>query len=310
MKTHCKCGTLLNPEKPNASECPECARIRARTHYYTKVRPLLPNIVTKDARKKERAAAIALARAEGATHYIVSYPCKKGHFSKRLLSTDQCCECLRERKKTTRKLSDEELKNRARNTYRRGMAKRLGQTRFTSLIACKHGHLGERLVSTGQCCECLAKRDASAPPKPKTRILNKGSKRSRVKASRAKARRYYADTLSKDPIHKLRSTMHQFIRRLFISKNGEATSAILGYTAAQLKERIEFNFKDGMSWDNRGLWHIDHIKPIDRFIAQGVTDPRLINALSNLRPMWAKENISKGSRFSPPQGRGSKTSSA
>ena len=70
-----------------------------------------------------------------------------------------------------------------------------------------------------------------------------------------------------------------------------------GYTFEQLVTRIEFQFKDGMSWDNRSEWHIDHKKPIARFLEQGVTDPKIVNALSNLRPMWASENLSKGAKF-------------
>ncbi len=69
------------------------------------------------------------------------------------------------------------------------------------------------------------------------------------------------------------------------------------YTAEQLKQRIEFNFRDGMSWDNWGEWHIDHTKPIKRFLEQGITDVAVINALCNLRPLWAKENLSKGAKF-------------
>lgn len=52
-------------------------------------------------------------------------------------------------------------------------------------------------------------------------------------------------------------------------------------------------FEPGMSWDNRGEWHIDHIKPVCIFIREGETDPAVINALSNLRPLWAEENLSR-----------------
>jgi hypothetical protein len=40
-----------------------------------------------------------------------------------------------------------------------------------------------------------------------------------------------------------------------------------------------------MSWDNHGQWHIDHIKDVSLFLDN--TEPRVVNALSNLRPMWA-----------------------
>lgn len=77
----------------------------------------------------------------------------------------------------------------------------------------------------------------------------------------------------------------------------KSNSRTLGYNVYKLKQRIEFNFKDGMTWDNYGEWHIDHVKPVSRFIKQGIHDPKVINSLSNLRPLWASENISKGDKF-------------
>jgi hypothetical protein len=56
-------------------------------------------------------------------------------------------------------------------------------------------------------------------------------------------------------------------------------------------------FRDGMSWENYGEWHIDHIMPINHFIKSGITDPAIVNALENLQPLWAYENLSKGDRI-------------
>ena len=71
----------------------------------------------------------------------------------------------------------------------------------------------------------------------------------------------------------------------------------LGYTQEELIYHIESQFLDGMSWDNRSEWHIDHIKPVSLLIKEGVTDPAIINALSNLQPLWAKDNQSKGAKY-------------
>ena len=65
----------------------------------------------------------------------------------------------------------------------------------------------------------------------------------------------------------------------------------LGYSLKSFKLRIEYNFKSGMSWNNYGEWHIDHIKPISRFSID--VNPRIVNCLANLRPMWAFDNLSK-----------------
>ena len=72
---------------------------------------------------------------------------------------------------------------------------------------------------------------------------------------------------------------------------------LLGYTYQELKDHLESQFKYGMTWENRCEWHIDHIKPISQFVKEGVTDPRKVNALSNLQPLWASENQSKGAKW-------------
>lgn len=43
--------------------------------------------------------------------------------------------------------------------------------------------------------------------------------------------------------------------------------------------------------------HVDHIIPISWFVGNNITDPAIINALSNLRPLWAKENLLKGAKL-------------
>lgn len=53
-----------------------------------------------------------------------------------------------------------------------------------------------------------------------------------------------------------------------------------------------------MSWEAhaRGEIHIDHIVPVSKLVSDGETDPAVINALSNLRPMWAADNLAKGAK--------------
>lgn len=92
------------------------------------------------------------------------------------------------------------------------------------------------------------------------------------------------------------SMLWRAVKQYKIAKNGK-TYDILGYTKEELISRIEFQFKDGMTWENHGQWHIDHKKPISRFVEQGVLDPRVINSLSNLQPLWATDNLSKSNSF-------------
>jgi len=72
-------------------------------------------------------------------------------------------------------------------------------------------------------------------------------------------------------------------------------SDILGFTVDQLIDHLERQFTKGMSWENIGEWHIDHIVPLASFNYTKETDPdfKAAWALSNLRPLWASENIRK-----------------
>jgi len=91
-----------------------------------------------------------------------------------------------------------------------------------------------------------------------------------------------------------RTLLFNFIQRAGINKNDSAIS-ILGYDYYKFKKRIEFNFKEGMNWKNHGMWHIDHKKPVSKFKIN--TSAHIVNALSNLQPLWAEENLSKGNNF-------------
>jgi len=66
---------------------------------------------------------------------------------------------------------------------------------------------------------------------------------------------------------------------------------VIGCTQQELLQHLEKQFLKGMSWENRKLWHIDHIIPMDS--AKTLEDNYKLNHFTNLRPMWAKDNLSK-----------------
>lgn len=109
----------------------------------------------------------------------------------------------------------------------------------------------------------------------------------------ARRRNNRANDVSIFCAEKMRSYVYRTYKKIGTTKD-EKTSNILGYSASQLRERIECQFTKGMSWDNRSEWHIDHKKPISAFIRGGITDPKTINMLCNLQPLWREDNQSKG----------------
>ena len=105
-----------------------------------------------------------------------------------------------------------------------------------------------------------------------------------------------------DPAFRLRRLMS---RRMWMSlrqsKDGWSWERLVGYTRADLHAHLERQFTKGMSWEAfaAGKIHIDHILPVASFNYTTPHDPEFQACwcLANLRPMWAKENCSKGAKI-------------
>ena len=84
------------------------------------------------------------------------------------------------------------------------------------------------------------------------------------------------------------------------SKVGSAIQD-LGCSVEFLKAYLESKFLTGMTWDNHGRgqdkWHIDHVKPLDRFDL--TNRDQLIEAChyTNLQPLWELDNLKKSNKF-------------
>ena len=107
------------------------------------------------------------------------------------------------------------------------------------------------------------------------------------------------------PENKIRSNISR--RILFILKQGKENKKlemILGYSVGKLKNHLETQFKEGMSWNNYKMngWHIDHIIPVSAFNFSSYKDKDFHRcfALKNLQPLWAKENLSKSNKLLTP----------
>lgn len=75
---------------------------------------------------------------------------------------------------------------------------------------------------------------------------------------------------------------------------GTGTLELVGLTSEELKKYLESKFREGMTWDNYGLngWHIDHITPLSS--AKNDDELKKLCHYTNLQPLWAFDNLSKG----------------
>lgn len=113
---------------------------------------------------------------------------------------------------------------------------------------------------------------------------------------------YEKNKKKSDPIYKLssyiRTAIHTCLKERNINKY-KKTFELLPYSLDELITHLEKQFADGMSWDNYGKWHVDHIIPISKFNITSVNDESFLEcwSLNNLRPLWAKDNLSKNNKI-------------
>lgn len=76
----------------------------------------------------------------------------------------------------------------------------------------------------------------------------------------------------------------------------KSTLDLVGCDAEFLAKHIESKFKEGMTWENRSEWHIDHIIPCSKFNMLYPEDQGKCFHYSNLQPLWWWENLSKSDK--------------
>ena len=132
------------------------------------------------------------------------------------------------------------------------------------------------------CCKCFI-------DKKLCEFLIKNGRYKHVCRTCRNERSYY--NRNKNPhIKAWRSILRGYISRSNKVKS-DRTQNLLQYSADELKLHIGKLLNNGMSWDNYGDWHIDHIVHLTLF--KDDTPCYIVNELSNLRPLNSKLNISR-----------------
>jgi hypothetical protein len=106
-------------------------------------------------------------------------------------------------------------------------------------------------------------------------------------------REYFKNRLKKDPQFKLQHFIRKTIFRSTLSKKQWSATLSLGCSIPFLKQYLESKFELGMTWENHGKWHIDHITPISKFDLTNKIEFDKACHYTNLQPLWAIDNIRK-----------------
>lgn len=99
----------------------------------------------------------------------------------------------------------------------------------------------------------------------------------------------------------LRCVVSRSIAQKLKSHGGSKNSSILTalpYSIEDLKKHLESKFKPGMTWDNYGEWHVDHVQPDSSFKYDKMSDDQFLESwsLNNLQPLWAMDNFCKSKK--------------
>lgn len=95
---------------------------------------------------------------------------------------------------------------------------------------------------------------------------------------------------------KLGSRMSNAIKRHSGVKAAK-TMELIGCTVIMVRAHLESLFKPGMSWENYGKWHVDHIIPCAEFDLRQPEQQLACFNWKNLQPLWGAENIAKGAKY-------------
>ena len=123
------------------------------------------------------------------------------------------------------------------------------------------------------------------------------------KKNRSKITAYHKVWEETQPLYKLSRSISAGINTSLkyngISKNRRRWEDLVGYTKEELRDHLESLFQSGMTWENKGEWHIDHIIPKSFFVYSSTEDTefKYCWSLDNLQPLWAKDNLSKNDKI-------------
>jgi len=132
---------------------------------------------------------------------------------------------------------------------------------------------------------------------------NGGPLNNRVAASEEEKRRkrteyqlkYVNERKKSDPFFKLKISIRKLIYLTFKGHVKKSrTEEIVGIDFNKFKEFIESKFQEGMSWDNYGKWHLDHVIPISS--ANSEEQIYELNHYTNFQPLWAEDNLKKSNK--------------
>lgn len=154
----------------------------------------------------------------------------------------------------------------------------------------------------GECKECnRLEQQSDQTAQIKYRNSEKGKA---VKSAYKKTRRYRKQQTTYEILRRktnpfvrckflIRNRLRQCLKKKFWLKRSKFAEYI-GCSKDELIKYLESLFTEGMTWENQGQWHIDHIIPLSS--ATSEEEMYKLCHYTNLQPLWALDNIKKSNK--------------
>ncbi len=141
--------------------------------------------------------------------------------------------------------------------------------------------------------------DANKGKNIETRRLWRKNNPEKVHAQLKRSNKKLRGTVRGNLEHRMSNYIRQSLQG---KKERKSWKTLVDFSFDQLKKHLEKKFLPGMSWENRNLWHVDHIIPVTAF---NYSRPEHIDfkrcwSLENLQPLWKIDNIKKGNKLLRP----------
>ncbi len=237
----------------------------------------------------------AEAKQRGLKFYFTGKPHKCGHVSERYTSTSRCVEC---KKEYGREYAKTDKYKRYQREYQQVYQKSDKHIEYRESDEFKEWQKEYRKLDTYK--EYQIQYRSTEEYKEYKRAYRLGYRKSDEgkEISRAYRNDYTKSRKLNDLLFKstcdIRGLIGSSIKRGGFKKSSK-TALILGCSYEEFKIHIETQFTEGMSWDNYGEWHYDHVYPVS--LARDEAHMIELNHYSNFQPLWAVDNIRKGNKI-------------
>ena len=211
-----------------------------------------------------------------------------------------CKECEKKRKEIYREKNRERLNEDARN-WRRENPDRYKKTINKYLDKNPHMTSKERSKKYRENEEWREKFKIAQKKwmeNNKDRVIEKAKEYRKNNKEKLKilSLKWSSEKYKNDGFYGLKKNMRNRIRDFMKGKCvGIRTKEIIGLGYDEFKDYLTSKFVEGMTWENYGKWHLDHIKPLCS--AKNNDEVLLLNHYTNLQPLWAEDNLKKGGKI-------------